>query len=182
MISYNHLAAFLTDITGIPGAWVPAILTILGVGAFIGLSIGGRISDERPVLAVLLGAAGTLVSSILLALLAPHPVAVVPLVLVLGIAGFVLNPAIYARVFAVAAQAPTLAGATAVSAFQLGITAVPAFAAVALATGADITSVAWIGAGLAALTIPMILLDAAITRHRSRSADRHITVATVRGG
>lgn len=182
MISYNYLAAFLTDITGIPGAWVPAILTIFGVGAFIGLSIGGRISDERPILAMLLGAAGTLVASVLLALLAPHPAAVVPLVLGLGIAGFVLNPAIYARVFTIAAQAPTLAGATAVSAFQLGITVVPALAAAALATGADLTSVTWIGAGLAALTIPVILLDAAITRRRSRSADRQIAVETVRGG
>ncbi|MFD0537239.1 hypothetical protein ACFQY7_29340 [Actinomadura luteofluorescens] len=51
--------------------------------------------------------------------------AVVPLVLLLGVAGFVLNPAIYGRVFAIAADAPTLAGATTVSAFQLGISIVP---------------------------------------------------------
>jgi MFS transporter, DHA1 family, chloramphenicol resistance protein len=168
MVSFNYLAAFLTDVTDIGEVWVPAILTLFGVGAFVGLSIGGRISDRRPTHALLTGAVGILVCSVLLAILAEHALAVVPLVLLLGVAGFVLNPAIYGRVFTIAAQAPTLAGATTVSAFQLGISLVPALAAAALNAGADLTSVTWIGAGLAAVTIPTILLDQAITARRLR--------------
>ncbi|MFC4116291.1 Cmx/CmrA family chloramphenicol efflux MFS transporter [Nonomuraea zeae] len=166
MISFNYLAPVLTDITGIPGLWVPAILALFGVGAFIGLSIGGRISDRRPALALMIGAVGIMACSVLLALLAPHAIAVIPLVLFLGIAGFVLNPAIYGRVFTIASGAPTLAGATTVSAFQLGISLVPAFAGAALSTGAGITSVTWIGAALAAAIVPTILLDQAISRRR----------------
>ena len=169
MISFNYLAAFLTDATGIPGVWVPAILASFGVGAFVGLFIGGRIADRRPSRALLSGAVGILVCSILLAVLARHALAVVPLVLLLGIAGFVLNPAVYGRVFTVASDAPTLAGATTVSAFQLGISLVPALAGTALDAGADITSVSWIGAGLALVTVPTILLDRAITRHRMQA-------------
>ncbi|MCX4398746.1 MFS transporter [Streptomyces sp. NBC_00257] len=97
MISFNYLAAFLTDVTGIPEVWVPAILALFGVGASIGLSIGGRIADSRPSQALMTGAVGILVCSVLLALLAPYALAVVPLVLLLGVAGFVLNPAIYGR-------------------------------------------------------------------------------------
>jgi DHA1 family chloramphenicol resistance protein-like MFS transporter len=82
---------------------------------------------------------------------------------VLGVFGFVLNPAIYGRVFAIAADAPTLAGATTVSAFQLGISLVPVLAAAALAAAADITAVGWIGAALAAATVPAILVDRART-------------------
>ncbi|MFI6502369.1 Cmx/CmrA family chloramphenicol efflux MFS transporter [Nonomuraea typhae] len=159
MISFNYLAAFLTEVTGVPGVWVPAILTLFGVGALVGLSAGGRIADRRPTHALLIGAAGIAVVSALLALFARNAVAVVVLVLLLGIAGFVLNPAIYGRVFTVAAEAPTLAGATAVSAFQLGISLVPALAGAALNAGAGITSVTWIGAGLAVATVPLILLD-----------------------
>ncbi|WP_433411124.1 Cmx/CmrA family chloramphenicol efflux MFS transporter [Microtetraspora malaysiensis] len=166
MISFNYLAAFLTDVTGVPGVWVPAILVLFGVGAFIGLSIGGRIADRRPTHALLIGAIGIAATSVLLAVFAPYAPAVVPLVLVLGIAGFVLNPAIYGRVFTIASEAPTLAGATTVSAFQLGISLVPALAGVALNAGAGITSVAWIGAGLAAVTVPTVLLDRAISRRR----------------
>ncbi|GAA4067395.1 Cmx/CmrA family chloramphenicol efflux MFS transporter [Actinomadura miaoliensis] len=166
MISFNYLAAFLTDLTGVPGVWIPAILTLFGVGAFVGLSIGGRIADRRPFHALLTGAIGIAASSALLAVLARHAAAVVPLVLLLGIAGFVLNPAIYGRVFTIAAQAPTLAGATTVSAFQLGISLVPALAGAALNAGAGLTSITWIGAGLAAVTALTVLADRTAARHR----------------
>ncbi|NUO97346.1 MAG: MFS transporter [Nonomuraea sp.] len=171
MITFNYLASFLTDVTGVPGVWVPGVLALFGVGAFAGLSIGGRIADRRPVHALLIGAAGIAACSVLLALLARHPLAVVPLVLLLGIAGFVLNPAVYGRVFTIAAKAPTLAGATTVSAFQLGISIVPALAGVALNAGAGVVSVPWIGAGLAVAVVPAVLLDRAIGRRRTRSPD-----------
>ncbi|MBP2585344.1 DHA1 family chloramphenicol resistance protein-like MFS transporter [Streptomyces sp. PvR006] len=167
MISYNYLAAFLTDITGVDSVWVPAILVLFGIGAFIGLSIGGRIADGRPHHALLIGAGGILVCSVLLALLADYAVAVVPLVLLLGVAGFVLNPAVYGRVFTVASGAPTLAGATAVSMFQLGISVVPVLAGVALGAGAGLTSIPWLGAGLAVLTIPVVLVERAMARNRA---------------
>jgi MFS transporter, DHA1 family, chloramphenicol resistance protein len=163
MISFNYLAAFLTDITRIAAVWVPAVLAVFGIGAFVGLAIGGRIADKRPFHALIIGASGILAVSVLLACLARHPSAVVPLVTLLGVFGFVLNPAIYGRVFAIAADAPTLAGATTVSAFQLGISLVPVLAAAALAAAADITAVGWIGAALAAATVPAILVDRART-------------------
>lgn len=169
MISFNYLAAFLTDITGIPGVWVPGVLALFGVGAFVGLSIGGRIADRRPSQALLAGALGISTCSVLLAVLARYAPAVVPLVLLLGVAGFVLNPAIYGRVFAIAATAPTLAGATTVSAFQLGISLAPVLAGTALNTGASITSVTWIGAALAVGIVPIILLDQAYSRRRPPS-------------
>ena len=193
MISFNYLAPVLTDITGVPGGWVPAVLALFGVGAFVGLSIGGRIADRWPSHALLSGALGILVSSVLLAVLARHVLAVVPLVLLLGVAGFVVNPAIYGRVFAIAAQAPILAGSTTVSAFQLGISLVPVLAGAALNAGTGLTSLAWIGAGLAAATVPVVLLDRTISRRRSqprqsqphqsqpRQSQPHQSQATVTG-
>ncbi|MFB7943221.1 Cmx/CmrA family chloramphenicol efflux MFS transporter [Streptomyces sp. NPDC056049] len=169
MISYNYLAAFLTDVTGVDAVWVPPVLVLFGIGAFVGLSIGGRIADRRPHQALLLGAVGILVTSVLLALLADHTIPVVVLVLLLGVAGFVLNPAVYGRVFAVAADAPTLAGATAVSMFQLGISLVPVLAGVALGAGAGLTALPWLGAALAALTVPVVLIDRTMTRTGARA-------------
>ncbi|AWI29962.1 MFS transporter [Streptomyces sp. ICN441] len=168
MISYNYLAAFLTDITGVDSVWVPPILVLFGIGAFAGLSIGGRIADGRPHHALLIGAVGILTASVLLAVLADHTIAVVVLVLLLGVAGFVLNPAIYGRVFTVAADAPTLAGATAVSMFQLGISIVPVLAGVALGAGAGLISIPWLGAALAVLTVPVVLIDRTTARSRAR--------------
>ena len=159
MISFNYLAAVLADVTRIPDLWIPAVLALFGIGAFVGLSVGGRISDRRPHRSLLVGAVGIAVLSVLLTTFAGHAVAVVPIVFLLGIAAFVLNPAIYGRVFAIAADAPTLAGATTVSAFQLGISLTPAFAAVAFGLDAPVTAVSWIGAALALAAVPLILLD-----------------------
>ncbi len=160
MISFNYLAAVLADVTHVSELWIPAVLALFGVGAFVGLSVGGRISDRRPHHALLIGAIGIAVLSVLLTTLADHASAVVPIVFLLGIAAFLLNPAIYGRVFAIAADAPTLAGATTVSAFQLGISLTPVFAGAALGLDAPVTSVSWIGAVLALVAIPLILLDA----------------------
>ncbi len=77
-----------------------------------------------------------------------------------------LNPALYARVFTIASGAPTLAGASTVSMFQLGISLVPALAAAALDRGAGVGVIPWIGAALAALAVPVVLLGRALARRR----------------
>lgn len=156
MVSFNYLAAMLADV--VPAVWIPAVLALFGIGAFAGLSIGGRISDRRPHHALLGGGAGIAVFSVMLALFATSVWVVVPTVFLLGVAAFVLNPALYGRVFTIAASAPTLAGATTVSAFQLGISLTPAFAAGALNLGASLAAIPWIGAGLALITVALVLV------------------------
>ncbi|MEV0646162.1 MFS transporter [Phytomonospora sp. NPDC050363] len=159
MITFNYLAAMLADITAVPEVWIPAILALFGLGAFVGLSVGGRVADRRPHLALLTGALGMAILSVAMVFALERTWTVVPVVFLLGVAAFVLNPAVYSRVFAIAADAPTLAGATTVSAFQLGISLTPVFAAGALAQGAEWTTVCLIGAALALLAIPLVLLD-----------------------
>jgi DHA1 family chloramphenicol resistance protein-like MFS transporter len=159
MITFNYLSAMLSTITKLSEGWIPAVLALFGVGAFIGLSIGGRIADRRPRAALLVGALGITALSLVMIVAIRYIWAAVPTVLLLGVVAFVLNPAIYGRVFTVAAVAPTLAGATTVSAFQFGISITPVLAAVPLDHGGSLTSVCIIGAVLSAaaacLIIPM---------------------------
>ncbi|WP_280405793.1 MFS transporter [Nocardia brasiliensis] len=161
MITFNYLAAMLAEDTGVAPVWIPAVLALFGVGAFLGLSIGGRIADRRPHLALGAGAAAIVLLSVVLALAMTQVWIVVPVVFLLGVAAFVLNPALYGRVFAIAGDAPTLAGATTVSAFQLGISGTPVLAALTLGRGAALTSVCVIGAVLAVLALPLIRFDRA---------------------
>ncbi|WP_280264141.1 MFS transporter [Nocardia wallacei] len=159
MITFNYLAAMLAESTGVSEVWIPAVLALFGIGAFVGLSVGGRISDRRPHLALLAGALSIAALSLVLAAEIEQVWVAVPTVFLLGVAAFVLNPALYGRVFAIAADAPTLAGATTVSAFQLGISLTPVLAATTLTSGAALTSVCLIGAALATAAVPLILLD-----------------------
>jgi MFS transporter, DHA1 family, chloramphenicol resistance protein len=161
MITYNYLAAMLADITRLPQSWIPAVLALFGIGAFVGLSIGGRISDRRPHAALLTGSAAIAILSLVMALAIRQNWSAATAAFLLGIAAFVLNPAVYGRVFALAAHAPTLAGATTVSAFQLGISITPALAGIALGQGTALTAVCVIGAVLALCAVPLILVDRA---------------------
>ncbi|WP_316573861.1 MFS transporter [Nocardia canadensis] len=166
MITFNYLAALLGEVTGIAAVWIPAVLALFGIGAFVGLSIGGRIADRRPHTALLAGTIAIGLLSVVLAAAMDRAWVVVPAVFALGVAAFVLNPALYRRVFTIAAAAPTLAGATTVSAFQLGISGTPVLAAAALTHGGGLTSVSLIGAVLAVAALPLIRLDAT---HRAGS-------------
>ncbi|WP_226347127.1 MFS transporter [Agilicoccus flavus] len=159
MMTFHYLAAMLTDVTGLTPVWVPAVLSLFGVGAFVGLSVGGRISDARPHVALLTGASTIAALSVAMVVAAHHAWLVTPVVILLGVAGFVLNPALYGRVFALAAGAPTLAGAMTVSAFQLGISVTPILAGAALTRGLGLTSVSLIGAVLALAALPLVLAD-----------------------
>ncbi|WP_280338357.1 MFS transporter [Nocardia neocaledoniensis] len=159
MITFNYLAAMLTEVTAVPSVWVPAILALFGIGAFAGLSLGGRIADRRPHLALAAGTIAMAILSSILAVAMGSAAVVVPTVFLLGVAAFVLNPALYSRVFALAGDAPTLAGATTVSAFQLGISGTPVLAALTLTRGVALTSVCVIGAALAVLALPIIRAD-----------------------
>ncbi|GAA0949068.1 MFS transporter [Nonomuraea longicatena] len=161
MITFNFLAALLADVTAVPGVWIPAILALFGIGAFVGLSVGGRVSDRRPHLALLAGTSAIVILSVVMVAAIQQVWAVVPAVFLIGVAAFVPNPALYGRVFTIASDAPTLAGATTVSAFQLGISITPVLAAVSLTQGAPLVSVGWIGTALAAAAVPLILLDRA---------------------
>jgi DHA1 family chloramphenicol resistance protein-like MFS transporter len=168
MITFNYLSAMLANITNIPEVWIPAILALFGLGAFVGLSIGGRVSDRRPHLALLTGTVAIVILSIVMSVAIQHVWTVIPVVFLIGIAAFVLNPAVYGRVFAIAAGAPTIAGATTVSAFQLGISITPLLAAASLAQHAALTSVCWLGATLAAVAVPLILADRAQQRRSTQ--------------
>ncbi|MDF4249141.1 MFS transporter [Streptomyces sp. WMMB303] len=181
MITFNYLAAMLEGITALSEAAVPGVLALFGLGAFVGLSVGGRVSDRRPHLALLTGASATVLLSVVTVAAIHRVWAVVPTVFLAGIAAFVLNPALYGRVFAIAAEAPTLAGAATVSAFQLGISITPVLAAAALARGAALTSVCLIGAALAAAAVPLILLDRARQIRSKRPAPADASAAASAG-
>ena len=63
-----------------------------GTGALIGITVGGRTADTRPVPTLYAGFGGLVAVSVVLALTAESPVPVAVLVFLLGFAGFATNP------------------------------------------------------------------------------------------
>jgi DHA1 family chloramphenicol resistance protein-like MFS transporter len=166
LVVFSYVAPLLTGPTGLPAGWVPAVLALYGVGALVGIAIGGRTADAHPFRTLYVGIAGTLIVSVAIAVNADVPALVIPLLILLGAFGFGVNPALNTRVFAVAGGAPTLATATNVSAFNVGITAGPWLGGLAIGAGAGYPAVAWIGAGIAALALGAVKLAAVSVRDR----------------
>ncbi|SOD66035.1 MFS transporter, DHA1 family, chloramphenicol resistance protein [Streptomyces zhaozhouensis] len=145
---FSYLAPLLTDVTGLGEGWVPFVLVLYGVGALIGTAIGGRLADAHLFGTLYAGLAAATVVLGLLALSASRPAVVVPLAGLLGLAAFLCGPGLNARIFHVAAAAPTLAGATATAAFNTGNTVGPWAGGVVIDAGLGYPWTAWLGAVL----------------------------------
>ncbi|WP_425828211.1 Cmx/CmrA family chloramphenicol efflux MFS transporter [Streptomyces fractus] len=167
IVTFSYLAPLLTDVTGIPDAWVPALLALFGVGGLLGLFVGGRTAQAAPLATLGWGLAALAVTSVLLAMTAQATAVVVALVFLLGAAGYVTNPALQSRVFTLAPDAPTLVGATNTAAFNVGNTLAPLLGGLAIDAGFGYASVAWVGAGLAAAGLVGVVWAARLERARS---------------
>ncbi|TVL90294.1 Cmx/CmrA family chloramphenicol efflux MFS transporter [Streptomyces sp. SAJ15] len=171
IVTFSYLAPLLTDVTGIGEKWVPALLALFGAGGLLGLVIGGRTAHAHPLATLGWGLGALAAVSVLLALAAHSAIAVIALVFLLGIAGYVTNPALQSRVFTLAPDAPTLVGATNTAAFNVGNTLAPLLGGLAIDAGLGYTSVAWVGAGLAAVGFAGVLGAARMRRNASAPAE-----------
>ncbi|MFV8129210.1 Cmx/CmrA family chloramphenicol efflux MFS transporter [Streptomyces syringium] len=170
IVSFSYLAPLLTEVSGVPKSWVPAVLSLYGVGALVGLTIGGRTADVRPFPTLFLGLAGVVAFSLALWWAAGNTVLAVVLVFFLGLVGFVTNPAVQSRVFTLGGDAPTLVGAVNTSAFNVGITVAPMLGGLAIDAGLGYRSVAWVGAAIGVAGLLATALAAALERRESADA------------
>ena len=140
-----------------PGA-VPGVLALYGLGSFIGITLGGRTADACPSTRSSSASPDSCVLSAVLAVTASDPVVTVAVIVLLGGFGFAANPALNARVFSLAGEAPTLATATNFSAFNVGITVGPWLGGLAIGAGAGYPALGWIAVATGLLALGTVLV------------------------
>ncbi|MET9378144.1 Cmx/CmrA family chloramphenicol efflux MFS transporter [Streptomyces sp. NPDC002992] len=150
---FTYLAPVVTDVTGLAPLWVPALLALFGVGSFTGVVLAGRIADAHPT-ALLAGCAVAGVAGwSVFALTAGSAAATIVLVPVLGAVSFALGSALIARALHAAAGAPTLAGALAVAALNVGAAVGPWLGGAVIDAGHGYRAPLWTSALLTALAL-----------------------------
>ncbi len=132
----TFLAPVVTGTAGLGELWVPVALVLFGAGSFVGVTVAGRLSDRNPGPVVTVAGPLLLIGWPALAVLAHRPVALFTLVFVLGALSFALGSTLIARVLHEAADAPTMAGAYATAALNVGAAVGPVAAGATLGTGA----------------------------------------------
>ncbi|POX55789.1 chloramphenicol efflux pump [Streptomyces sp. Ru71] len=141
--SFTFLAPVVTDTAGLDELWISVALVLFGAGSFVGVTVAGRLSDQRPGLVIAVGGPLLLLGWPALAMLAHQPVALFALVFVQGALSFALGSTLITRVLYEAAGAPTMAGAYATAALNLGAAAGPLIAAATLSTAVGALGPLW---------------------------------------
>ncbi|MDI3418096.1 Cmx/CmrA family chloramphenicol efflux MFS transporter [Streptomyces luteolus] len=170
--AFSYLAPLLTDVSGLASGWVPTVLALFGIGALVGTMIGGRVADAHLFGVLFSGIVASSVFLIVLGLFASVAAVAVAVAFLVGFSAFYTAPALNARMFNVAGAAPTLAGATATAAFNLGNTSGPWLGGLVIDAGFGYTSPAWAGAGMTVLGLAAVVLALRLQKGRS------VTVAT----
>ncbi|MFG3438285.1 Cmx/CmrA family chloramphenicol efflux MFS transporter [Nonomuraea sp. NPDC047897] len=164
--AFTYLAPLVTAVTGLGAAAVPAALALFGAGSFVGVTVAGRLSDRRPGQVVAVGGAALLLGWVTLAVAAGNPVAALVLAFVQGALSFAVGSTLIARALYAAAGAPTLAGAFATAALNVGATVGPWAGGLAIGAGHGFRGPLWVSASLVAVA----LLLALVSRPSSRAA------------
>lgn len=133
--AFSYFSPLLTQVAGVPFDYVPVVLAAFGVGALVGVIVGGRLAD-RNIFANIVGSLVALALSLfLLWLVAGVAWAAITAIVLIGVSGFSIAGALNARVFQIATEAPTLAASVNTSAFNVGNAAGPALGAAVIAAG-----------------------------------------------
>ncbi|MEU5087627.1 Cmx/CmrA family chloramphenicol efflux MFS transporter [Streptomyces sp. NPDC021356] len=151
---FTFLAPVVTGTAGLGALWVPVVLVLFGAGSFVGVTVAGRLSDRRPGAVVAVGGPALAVGWPVLAVSAGEPVALLVLVFLLGALSFALGGTLITRALYEAPQAPTMAGAYATAALNVGATAGPLIAAGTLGTAAGDLGPLWTSGALVAAALP----------------------------
>jgi DHA1 family chloramphenicol resistance protein-like MFS transporter len=141
--SFTFLAPVVTGTAGLDKLWISVVLVLFGAGSFAGVTLAGRWSDLRPGLVVAVAGPLLLLGWPALAVLAEQPVALLTLVFVQGALSFALGSTLITLVLYEAAGAPTMAGAYAAAALNVGAAVGPLIAATTLSMAAGDLGPLW---------------------------------------
>ncbi|MDQ0791642.1 Cmx/CmrA family chloramphenicol efflux MFS transporter [Streptomyces sp. B1I3] len=151
--SFTFLAPVVTDTAGLTELWISVALVLFGAGSFAGVTVAGRLSDQHPGPVVAVAGPLLLIGWLALALLADKPVALLALVFVQGALSFALGSTLITQVLYEAAGAPTMAGAYATAALNVGAAVGPLIAAATLNTAVADIGPLWSSAFLVAVAL-----------------------------
>ncbi|KAA1184491.1 MFS transporter [Rhizobium tropici] len=161
MVPFTYITPLLREVTGLDAMLIPWILLLNGVGATLGVLLGGRLSDWKlmPSLIVMLGIQAAIL--VVFYLVSPYPLLMTVTILVWGALNFAIGAPVQARILMWTADAPSLASSLIPSGFNIGIAIAAVIGAALLEGGYGYRSLPVLGAVALALACGVAILSAA---------------------
>ncbi|MGW4482064.1 MFS transporter [Rhodococcus triatomae] len=162
--AFTYIAYTLTEVGGFASTTVPWLLVLFGAGLVLGNTLGGRAAD-RALTATLVTVlvALTVVLVVFASTAGSKPATLVSLFL-MGAFGFATVPGFQMRIMNHATAAPTMASGANIAAFNVGNALGAWLGGLAIAAGLGFTAPIWIGAGVTAAGLLVLLLATAAER------------------
>lgn len=157
--AFIYVEPLVTRVTGYSATAVPWLLVLFGIGLFVGNFVGGWAADRN--LTWTLRTVSVLLPIVLIAygMLASWRVPVALLLVAMGLVGFAATPALQLRVMRFAHDAPTMASAANIAAFNLGNAIASGLGAATIALGLGWRSPVWVGAGMALIGTVLVFTN-----------------------
>ncbi|CAN5144831.1 MFS transporter [soil metagenome] len=155
---FTYITPILQTETHASIAFVTAMLVTYGVGLTVGNWLGGKFADrsvDRTLIVTLASLAALLVA---FAFAMPFAGVSAVLIFLWGVASFALVPPLQMRVMAAASDAPNLASAVNIGAFNLGNAVGAALGGAVIGAGLGFPAVALAGAGASAVGLVVLLV------------------------
>lgn len=166
---FTYITPILRDVTQASLGFVTAMLVTYGVGLTVGNWLGGRYADRSVDRTLIVTLASLTVILAVFALLMPLKMPTAVLIFLWGVASFALVPPLQVRIMNAASDAPNLASAMNIGAFNLGNAIGAVLGGGVIASGLGYPAVAMAGAMAAAMGLFAMLLT---LRRDAGSVDR----------
>ena len=120
-VPYTYIAPLLQEVTGLDAGLVPWVLLLNGIGATLGVFVGGKLADWRlmPSLITMLALQAAVLA--VMYAVSPYPLPMVAAITVWGGLNFAVGAPIQTRILGWTADAPNLASSLIPSGFNIGI-------------------------------------------------------------
>ncbi|MDQ0381616.1 MFS transporter [Amycolatopsis thermophila] len=166
--SFTYIAPMMTEVAGFSPGAVTWLLVLFGGGLVVGNLAGGKAADRAlmPSLYAILAALAVVLVAFVFTAHAQLPAAIT--IALFGAAGFATVPPLQARVMTKAGDAPALASAANIGAFNLGNAGGAWLGGLAIEHGLGYTAPNWIGAALAAAGLGVALVSGALEKRPAK--------------
>ncbi|WP_311271178.1 MFS transporter [Sphingobium sp. WCS2017Hpa-17] len=154
---FTYIVPILRDATHASLGFVTAMLVIYGIGLTVGNWLGGKFADHSVDRTLIVTLASLSVILVAFGLLMSHAAASAILIFLWGVASFALVPPLQVRVMTAAAEAPNLASAMNIGAFNLGNAIGAALGGGVIAMDLGYPAVAMAGAAASAIGLIALL-------------------------
>jgi len=154
---FTYIAPILRDATHASTPFITGMLMLFGIGLTLGNIWGGKAADRSVDRTLILSLAVLMVVLVAFSVLMRWPVPAAIAILIWGAASFALVPPLQMRVMEAAKEAPNLASAVNIGAFNLGNAIGAVLGGAALTAGWGYPAIPLVGALMAALGLVMIV-------------------------